>query len=328
MELDPVVSYTLIPPDDDGEKREERVEPHLTVLPMERRRRLAEAAPASVDETGERPIRVIDQDATVLPPRGRRARVELDDDDEPETQRRRRRIPLVVTIGLLAIVLGIAVLAFTAMRALNSTVAVTPGAVTPAADVPAPPPAEDSAGPGVLALPDSGAAAGSAAANQSGGDATATPAAAAASDTPPPLPRLRPTTDADNATPPAATASAPPVAAPVAAAPAPSPSTAVAPATATAAPTAPSSDSDVDALMNDVNKILAAPPPAATASPPPADVAAGSAPTSGAASGQSAGAQDYPPLPPTTRHGWFADDSGAIPVPPADIPDAEAAPGQ
>jgi hypothetical protein len=338
MELEAVVSYSPIPPDDDPEKDGERVEPRLTVLPIERKRRMARVAPPSAEESAGRDAdiedaEIIEADFVAPPVRGRRqsSAAALEED------RPRRRISGVVIVGLVALVLGVGVLAYTFTRVMNGNAAVTPATTIPATDVAAPSDDSGSAGPGVLALPPEATAPSAADAAKASAPATATaPASDTAAPVPPPLPRLRPANDTgapaatDTAVVSAPVAPAAPPAAPVAVT---GPPAAVAPAPAAAAPA--SSDPDVDALMQDVGRFLAAPSPSDATTP--ADVAAGAAPAApvplATAPGVAAAStDDYPPLPapsqpPQSR--WFQDDNGSsIPVPPADIPDPEGAAGQ
>jgi len=328
MELEPVVSYSPIPPDNDPEKGEERVEPRLTVLPLERKRRTASVAPPSAEEAAGRDgdiedAEIIEAEFVAPPRRGRSPRAVALEDERP-----RRRFPVVVMLGLVALVLGIAVLAFTFTRIMNSSVAVTPAATVPASDVAAPTDDSGSAGPGVITLPPEATAPSAAKSASKGGAATATTdsGAAATASQPPPLPRLRPANDTGAAP---AAAAAPAEAAPRPAAPV------IAPAVATAPAAGQASDSDVDSLMQDVGRILAAPPSSATTAP--ADVTAGSAPAVAApaaadAPGAATSTADYPPLPapsqPLRRRRWFEDNGQAMPVPPAEIPDPEGAAGQ
>jgi Meckel syndrome type 1 protein len=334
MELEPVVSYSPIPPDE--ENGQERVEPRLTVLPLERKRRTARVAPPSAEDAAGRDAdiedaEIIEADFVAPPTRGRRRGAAMLEEEE----RPRRRMSGVLIVGLVAIVLGVGVLAYTFTRVMNSSAAVTPAATIPATDVAAPSDDSGSAGPGVLALPPEATAPSAADAAKATVPADATPAATE----PPPLPRLRPANDAnapaatDTAVAPAPSVpAAPPPAAPVAVT---APAAIAAPATTAPTAAAPSSsDPDVDALMQDVGRFLATPPPSDATTP--ADVAAGSAPAAAmpanAASVPAATAtDDYPPLPAPgqpAQSRWFQDDNGSsIPVPPADIPDPEGADG-
>ena len=222
MEVEPVVSYSLIPPDGaEAPSEDARVEPRLTILPLGRKPRFDEIAAPSAAEAAEHGVRFEARPIDALPPDPR--------------HKRRRRMPLGVVVGAAALLVGFGVLAATYGRMMTSTANVTqaPAVATPAiALTPPSPPIEDTAGPGVRVIPPSGTEPAPLA-----GDTT-TPAAAttATVEAPaiePPQPRVRPTIS--QSTEPAAVAAAPPQPAP--------------------APTV--SGDDVNALMANVDKLLA-----------------------------------------------------------------------
>ncbi|HVY19626.1 MAG TPA: hypothetical protein VHA70_06050 [Bauldia sp.] len=307
MEVEPVVSYSLIPPEGAGKKTEDdgRVEPRLTVLPMERRQRSAEImAPTSEDAA----LHGTRFEATPLDPL------------PPEARKRRRRLPVFV-IGLAALFVAFGVLAATFGKVMTGggVTAIAPTDETPSVSLAPPPPAtEETAGPGVRIIPPDGnaTAATEAPASAAPGDAAAaaqtaalpSPAETSAAPANPPLPRLRPTGAG------ASVASGMP-----------------APSATTDGAAPASADSDVNALMSDVDRILtqhrAVNPEPAPLPPPPTGTAEAGAPlvmTSPAPLETVA-----PPAP--QRRGWFlypVRNTGGLPVPPADIPDPEGAPGQ
>jgi hypothetical protein len=141
----------------------------------------------------------------------------------------------------------------------------------------------------------------------------------------PPLPRLRPTTPTVAALP--QTDAAQPL---------PSPAAQAAPA---------AQGDDVGAMMSDIDRILeqhrtatAEPAPLAPPMAAPSDGTAYPAPGYPQATADAGYPQVIGPAPldnvapPTRRRGWFlypaTRDAGGMPVPPADIPDPEGAPGQ
>jgi hypothetical protein len=322
MEVEPVVSYTRLP--SDGAKPEsgegERVEPRFTVLPMERKARREEIAPPSVEDAELHGARFEAAPLEPLPP--------------PPTERR-RRFPLFATVGLVALLVAFGVLAATFSRVVTggNTAAVAPADTSTAVTLaPAPAEPEDTAGPGVrMIAPD---ATGTAQSDQAAPAAvtdvaptaptdgvtvtatatmeTAALPAATLAPADSPLPRLRPTmptatgAQTDVAALPPPTANLPP---PTAAAPA-------------------QQGDDVSALMSDVDRILqqhrATVPPAAPAPLATTDAGTAVAMTSPAPLDVTA-----PPVP--QRRGWFLypdRNASGLPVPPADIPDPEGAPGQ
>jgi hypothetical protein len=303
MEVEPVVSYTLIPPDDAGKNDEDgRVEPRLTVLPMERRQRSAEIiAPTSEDAA----LHGTRFEATPIDPL------------PPEPRARRRRGLPVFAFGLLVLVVAFGVLAATFGKVMTGgNVAAVAPVDEPASVALAPPlPAtEETAGPGVRIIPPDGDTSAASLAPSPAAPIAAAPATETAALPPapppsaapvdPPLPRLRPTN--------AGTAVA---------------SDAAPAATGTAVPG--SSDSDVDTLMSDVDRILSqhrATSPEPAPLPPPTTTADAGTPLMVSPVPLETVA---PPAP--ARRGWFlypARNTGGLPVPPADIPDPEGAPGQ
>ncbi len=318
MEVEAVVSYSLIPPEDAKRASEDddgRVEPRLTILPMERKVRSAEIAAPSSEEAAAHGARFEARPIDALPP-------------DPRARRRRR--PGFAIVGAAALLIGFGVLAATFSKVMTGNApAVTETATdAPASVVLAPPPpvSEDTAGPGVRIIAPDGntgsdsASAGSVAppaaiaapspinetpaANTAALEPAPAPSAAPAN---PPLPRLRPTTPT------------------VASLPAPtSAGTAAAPA---------AQGDDVGAMMSDIDRILAE-HKAATTEPAPLAPAPLAPPMATADAGRSVtGPAPLEVLapPPPARRGWFLypnRNAGGMPVPPADIPDPEGAPGQ
>jgi hypothetical protein len=273
----------------------------------------------------------------------------------PELTGRRRRIPLFATVGLVALLIGFGVLAATFTKVLTggNVAAVAPADTSNAVTLaPAPAEPEDTAGPGVrMIAPDGSVAAQAPAATTDapaavegvqGATATQTAALPPASSAPvdSPLPRLRPSMTATSGAPaqlpvPAAGSALP---SPVANLP---PPAAGAPA---------QQGDDVNALMSDVDRILqqhrttapAAPLASGTAAPMDSTGApmpvTGAAPLATADAGMPAMTSPAPldivapPPPQPRRWSWFLfpnrSAATGLPVPPADIPDAEGAPGQ
>lgn len=309
MEVEAVVSYSLIPPegakpasgDNDG-----RVEPRLTILPMERKVRSAEIAAPSFEEAAEHGARFEARPIDPLP---------------PEPRAGRRRVPAVAIVGLAALLVGFGVLAATFGKVMtgNAPAVTQPASDEPSSVVLAPPPSpsEETAGPGVRVIPADGAT--GAPTDPVATDAVAIPpstnaAALAPAPAPsvapldPPLPRLRPTTPSIASL---------------------SQSDAALPQPAAPAATSPAQGDDVGAMMSDIDRILAQ-HKAETAEPAPL------APAATTADAGLPAATGPVPLqamtsPPPARRGWFLypdRDTSGMPVPPADIPDPEGAPGQ
>jgi hypothetical protein len=312
MEVEPVVSYSLIPPDDAGDALPDdgRVEPRLSVPSLERTPRFEEIAAPSASEVAEHAYaRFEAQPIDALPPDPR--------------DKRRRGVPRVAIIGLIALLVGFGVLAVTFGRVVTGGANVTqaPAVETPAVALAPPPPAtDDTAGPGVRVIPGTEAQPMAAQSEPATGEVAApaniTTVAKSGTEAPaaePPKPRLRPTAaETDIAVLPKQAQPAP-----------------VARPTPIVAPqaTAPAGD-DVNALMANVDKLLAehkATAGDAATTEPLADngigLLGGAAPALRTASAQ-------PPAL-TIRRGvpLFPDDQ-AIPVPPADIPNPEGATGQ
>jgi hypothetical protein len=349
MEVEPVVSYKrLSSGDGDGAQAEsggeERVEPRFTVLPMERRARRAEIAPPTIEEAevhGGARFEATPIDA--LPPAA--------------AESRRRRFPVLATIGIVAVLVAFGILAATfgkIMTGGGNVAAVSPADTSTAVTL-APEPAqpEDTAGPGVRMIapaatgnvPSTAPAAttGEAAATTSGQGATTQtaalpPASSAPADSP--LPRLRPTVPTASSSP------APVMPAPAMTGAALPPPVANLPSPVAAGPAQQGGD-DVNALMSDVDRILqqhrtvapapVAPPPMAAGTGAPMPVAGLGAPMTAADSGLPAMTGPAPlevvapPPPQPRRRSWFLfphRDARGLPVPPADIPDPEGAPGQ
>ena len=293
------VTYTRISAGNDAAEPagDVRVEPHFTVVPLERKPRYEEvAAPVSRGYAEDR--------ASIDP-----ALIAALDAPPP----RRRRSPALrvfLMVGALALLGGAGVLAATAVKVLYGGAPVvveappseapTDAIAMPASTPAAPLPDSGSAGPGVLALPSTDTATQPAADSPPLPQAATTaqdarpppvpaPAANATAATPVPLPHaVKPATTTEVALPPAATP-------------------------ATAAPAA-TGDADVNALMSDVDRLLAEkkaqtaaqaaaqPLPADQALNPPLDPTA-TMPT------------DPPlPIPPAAVPPLL------FPVPPADIP--------
>lgn len=325
-DAEPVVSYTRLPPDEDTEAGDGRVEPRLSVIPMKRKARFDEVAAPTRSERAERgQIRFEAEPVEALPP------------SRDERPRGRRRFPVVATVGVAALLIGFGVLAATFSKVMHGDANVSQAPAVESSDValePPPPALEDTAGPGVRAIP--GTATDQA--TVSNGAATNTTTVAKGTDTTAvaPKPRLRPsTTDTTVATlpSPAETLRAP---------------TKAPGATPPPANAAPASD-DVNDPMAGIDRILAdrqatadaaaaagandapvAIAPAAVAPMPQAQ------PLPGTTIGMLGGAESVlrsdasaPLAPRPANRGvvLFPDDQ-SLPVPPADIPDPEGAPGQ
>lgn len=295
-----------------------RVEPHFTAAPPERKARFEEvAAPVS---------RTYAEDRASIDPEVIAAL------DAPPKKKKRRRSPVlrfVLLVGALAVLGGAGVLAATVVHVLYGgapVAAEAPAAPAPVdlTDVPVPTPAaplpdSGSAGPGVLALPPATATeaplpeAATEAPLPPAPDAAATPvvpappAAAAAPAADAPLPRVRPAPTAEAALPPKAPVAQPAIAVPVAKAP------------------AAAGDDDVNSLMSDVDRLLAEKKAqaaaAAAAQPLPADQAVNGVPpaTAAATPDPYAAVQPLPPPAPATTTITPPYDPG-VPIPPADIP--------
>lgn len=295
---DPVVSYSRLPAEDStaASGEAERIEPRLTVIPLERTARFEEVAtPSPIDPRA----RAMAEDIEPAPVVG----------NDPLDERRPRRggaSRIVVVVGIAALLAAAAVL-FTAFGSIfngNSVIAVAPPVLQTPLDVtPGAPATAETAGPGVRLIPKDGATAEA----PTSGAALKPTTEAAAEDAP--LPNLRPDEPAPQ------TATAEPIAEPQ-----------PLPAPATAAP----ADDDVASLMANVDRILAerkaADAPAQAAMPAdtldaPAMDSASAVPLVGLMGGA---LSVRAPGGPSPRPGLLIEDPDNMPVPPADIPN----PGQ
>ena len=294
---DPVVSYSRIPADDSaGASGEpERIEPRLTIIPMERTAHFEEvAAPASIDRATAEDI----EPAPVMR-----------DDPLEERPRRGGASRFVAIVGIVALLIAAGVL-FTTFGSIfngNSVIAVAPPTPQTPLDVtPGAAATTETAGPGVRLIPKDGATA-----EAPTSDTALKPTTDAATEEAP-LPNLRPDEPAPQ--PKAATAA-------TVAEPPPLP-----------APAAAQADDDVASLMAKVDQILAerkaagaqsqAAVPADTLDAPAMD-SPSSVPLvglmGGALSVRAPGGAS-----PAPRPGLLIEDPDNLPVPPADIPN----PGQ
>ena len=295
---EPVVSYSVIPTDADTPAAGEptRVEPHFTVLPhvvrIERAPRFEEVAAPSAREGAEH-LAVDDADVPRM--------------DEPRDKRRSRGPRLLVAVGVLALLAGAGVLAATFGNVLHGGGNVTqvPAAESAALDASgdaAPEPGARVISPldGQTTPPAQDAIPRGTDQPPAAAETQPTDAAAPAVIVEPPLPRTRPAT-ADAA----ATTDAP-------------------------SDAASEGNPDVDALMADVDRLLAerraaeaAQGPAQQLSPelsPDMALDPTLEPDTGGVENALPGVEPLPPLPSRVlrRRALFPDPG--VPVPPADIP--------
>jgi hypothetical protein len=296
---DPVVSYSRLPAEDstDASGEAERIEPRLTVIPIERTARFEEvAAPSPIDVRA----RATAEDIEPAP-------VTRDDPLEERRPRRGAASRIIVVVGIVALLAAAGVL-FTTFGHIfngNSMVAVAPPAPQTPLDVtPGAPATAETAGPGVRLIPKDSTAAEA----QAPADTALKPTTEAAPEDAP-LPNLRPDEPASQSE--TAVAEPQPLPAPAAAAPAPA-------------------DDDLAGLMANVDRILAerkaagpqqqAIAPQDTLDAPPMD-SASSVPLVGLMGGALI---VRAPGGTSARPGLLIEDPDNMPVPPADIPN----PGQ
>ena len=292
---DPVVSYSRLPAEDstDASGEAERIEPRLTVIPIERTARFEEvAAPSPIDVRARSTAEDIEPSPVMR--------------DDPLEERRPRRgaaSRIIVVVGIVALLAAAGVL-FTTFGNIfngNSMVAVAPPAPQTPLDVtPGAPATAETAGPGVRLIPKDSAAADA----QAPADIALKPTTEAAPEDAP-LPNLRPDEPASQSE--TAVAEPQPLPAPASAAPA---------------------DDDLAGLMANVDRILAerkaasaqAAAPADTLDAPPMD-SASAVPLVGLMGGALI---VRAPGGTSARPGLLIEDPDNMPVPPADIPN----PGQ
>jgi hypothetical protein len=295
---DPVVSYSRIPAEDsaDASGDAERIEPRLTVIPMERTPRFEEvAAPSPMDARA----RAMAEDIEPAP-------VTRDGPLEMRGSRRRGASRFVVGVGIVALLVAAGVL-FTTFGSIfngNSVIAVAPPVPQTPLDVtPGAAATSETAGPGVRLIPKD-----SAAVEAPNSDAVLKPTTEAAAPENAPLPNLRPDEPA------AQTATADTVAEPR-----------PLPAPGAAAP----ADDDVAGLMANVDRILAERKAAGSQAQAAAPADTLDAPAMDSASavplvGLMGGALSVRAPGGVSRPGLLIEDPDNLPVPPADIPN----PGQ